>query len=182
LGFVGSFYRYEGLRFLLEATPSLLQVIPTAQVLLVGGGPDEPALRQLARPLGSSVILPGYLPHARLRAAYAAMDIFVCPRLRSRLTELVTPLKPLEAMSMARPVLASDVGGLAELLQPDVTGVLFRADDPEALLRETLRLARDRTLREKLGANARADVVARRSWGHVVPRYLPVYSAAQCPH
>jgi glycosyltransferase involved in cell wall biosynthesis len=92
-----------------------------------------------------------------------------------RLTELVTPLKPLEAMAAGLPVLASDVGGLAELIEHGATGLLFRADDQSAFLREAVNLAADPALCAKLGAGAREHVRAERTWDRVVSRYPTIY-------
>ena len=73
------------------------------------------------------MVFTGQIPHEQIKRYYSLLDVFVCPRKRMRLTELVTPLKPLEAMAMGKPVLGSDVGGLAELVKHDVTGMLFAA-------------------------------------------------------
>jgi len=177
-GFVGSFYRYEGLRFLLKAVPALGARMPKTQILLVGGGEEEPELRTLAARLGGAVIMPGRIPHEQIRQVYAAIDIVVCPRRRSRLTELVTPLKPLEAMSMGQLVLGSNVGGLTELIEPDVTGLLFEADQQESFVEQAVRAGTDRALRERLGTRARAELVQHRSWERIVPGYADVYAAA----
>jgi PEP-CTERM/exosortase A-associated glycosyltransferase len=174
-GFVGSFYHYEGLPFLLEAFPALKRQLPEARLLLVGSGEDEAALRAAAKGLGSAVIFAGQVPHERVRDFYSVVDVFVCPRRRMRLTELVTPLKPLEAMAMGRPVLASDVGGLAELIEDDVTGLLFRAESAQSLVAQAARLGRDAALQRRLGAGARTHVERDRSWGRIVSRYLDVY-------
>ncbi len=175
-GFVGSFYHYEGLRFLLESTPELVRRLPGARILLVGGGAEEAELRAVARQLGNTVVMPGVVPHGEIRKIYAAIDVFVCPRRRTRLTELVTPLKPLEAMSMARPVLGSNVGGLAELIRPDVTGLLFDADSQEAFVRQAVRAGEDEALRQRLGRMARAHLVQDRSWERIVAGYREIYA------
>jgi glycosyltransferase involved in cell wall biosynthesis len=94
-----------------------------------------------------------------------------------RLTELVTPLKPLEAMAMAKPVLASDVGGLSELIQHGSTGMLFRADDASSLIEQATHLASSWELRVSLGQAARAHVERERSWPRVVSRYLEIYGS-----
>jgi glycogen synthase len=171
-GFIGSFYHYEGLRFLVETFPALRARVPNAQLLLVGGGEDEEALRAAASP---GVVLTGRVPFARVSDYYPLIDVFVCPRRRMRLTELVTPLKPLEAMAAGIPVLASDVGGLAELIEHDTTGMLFRADDPLALLAQAERLAADPELRSRLGRNGREHVRAERSWERIVSAYVDIY-------
>ena len=177
LGFIGSFYHYEGLSFLLEGMAALRQRFPRARLLLVGGGGEDRALRAQAATLGDGVVFAGQVPYARVRDFYPLVDVFVCPRRRMRLTELVTPLKPLEAMAMGQPILASDVGGHAELIQHDVTGILFPAESRERFVAEAERLLGDAELRARLGAQARAAVVERRTWPQVVDRYLAVYDA-----
>lgn len=113
LGFIGSFYAYEGLPLLLEAMPRILQVRPEVRLLLIGGGPREADLKALAERLGlrREVIFVGRVSHDEVQKYYHQVDIFVYPRYSMRLTELVTPLKPLEAMAQGRLVVASDVGG-----------------------------------------------------------------------
>jgi PEP-CTERM/exosortase A-associated glycosyltransferase len=171
-GFIGSFYHYEGLRFLIEKFPAVQERVPSARVLLVGGGEDEAALRAAAV---DGVILAGQVPYNRVTDYYSLIDVFVCPRRRMRLTELVTPLKPLEAMAAGLPVLASDVGGLAELIEHGSTGLLFRAEDASAFVREAVSLASDPGLRARLGASAREHVRSERSWSRVVSQYPAIY-------
>ena len=177
LGFIGSFYSYEGLRFLLAAVPALRERVPDARLLLVGGGEEDAALRAAAVPLGDAVIFTGQVPFAEVRDFYSVTDVFVCPRRRMRLTELVTPLKPLEAMSMARPVVASDVGGLAELIEHDVTGLLVPAESREGLVDALARLARDGEARRRLGGRAREAMIRERSWPRIVQRYVDLYAS-----
>ncbi len=174
-GFIGSFYRYEGLRFLLRAFPAVRQALPRARLLLVGTGEEEGVLRAIAAGLGDTVIFAGQVPHDRVREFYSVIDVFVCPRRRMRLTELVTPLKPLEAMAMGRPLLASDVGGLAELIQHDVTGLLFHAESRASLVAEAVRIGKDSGLRSSLGERARRHVERERSWKQIVSGYLTLY-------
>lgn len=175
LGFIGSFYHYEGLRLLVEAVPALRQRLPGARVLLVGGGEEDAELRALAAATGDAVIFAGRVPYSEVKDYYSLIDIFVCPRRRMRLTDLVTPLKPLEAMAMGCPVLASDVGGQAELIQHDVTGLLFPADSRESLVAGAARLGADPVTRARLSLEARRFVIAERGWKQVVGRYLPLY-------
>ena len=174
-GFIGSFYRYEGLRFLVDTLPRLRERVPGARLLLVGSGEDTPALREATAASGGAIVLPGQVPHEEIGDYYSLIDVFVCPRKRMRLTELVTPLKPLEAMAMAKPVLASDVGGLSELIQHGSTGMLFRAGDTESLVEQAAHLGSSRELRASLGQAARAHVERERSWPRVVSRYVEIY-------
>ena len=177
IGFIGSFYAYEGLALLLRAMPRLLAAQPALRLLLAGGGPQEAALRALAAQLGleHAVVFAGRVPHAQVAAYYQLVDICVYPRLPMRLTELVTPLKPLEAMAQGRLVVASDVGGHRELVEHGKTGMLFRAGDAEALAQAVLHLLLAPASWPALRRQARAFVETERSWSASVGRYAPVY-------
>ena len=177
IGFVGSFYDYEGLDDLIAAVPHLHARQPDAKLLLVGGGPMTDALKaQVAQAgLEKSVIFTGRVPHDEVERYYALIDILAYPRKRSRLTDLVTPLKPLEAMAQQRIVAASDVGGHRELIVDGETGVLFRADDPEAMARALGDLLNDRDRWAALRAAGRTHVAARHDWAQNIRRYQDVY-------
>jgi PEP-CTERM/exosortase A-associated glycosyltransferase len=174
-GFIGSFYRYEGLRFLVEAFPAIRSQIPDAKLLLVGGGEEESLLSALAQSQGQGVIFTGRVPHQQVDDYYSLLDVFVCPRLRMRLTDLVTPLKPLESMAMAKAVLASDVGGHRELINDGRTGVLFEAGNADDLVKQCVRLAHDPALRSSLGEAGRTFVNTERSWAKLAERYVQIY-------
>src|SRR5690606_28617170 len=136
LGFVGSFYAYEGLDLLVQAFASLSAQRSDLMLLLVGGGPQEQALKAQVAQLGllDKVIFSGRVPHDEVSGHYALIDILAYPRRSMRLTELVTPLKPLEAMAQGKIFVASDVGGHKELIDDGRTGTLFKADDEAALV------------------------------------------------
>jgi len=135
LGFVGSFYRYEGLDLLVKAFAELCKTRDDLVLLLVGGGEMERELREQVErmSLQSKVVIPGRFPHEDIPRIYSLIDILVYPRYSMRLTELVTPLKPLEAMAMSKALVASDIGGHRELIQNESTGLLFRPGDVSAL-------------------------------------------------
>ena len=177
LGFIGSFYAYEGLDVLLQALPQILQRMPNVRVLLVGGGPQDIALKAQAQALGiqDKVVFTGRVPHAEVRSYYDLVDVLVYPRHSMRLTELVTPLKPLEAMAQGRLLAASDVGGHLELIQDGKTGTLFKADDPHDLAAKVLDLLSSQDRWPALRAHARTFVEAERNWPVSVARYRPVY-------
>lgn len=182
LAFIGSFYRYEGVDFLVQCLPRLRERVPGAQLLLVGSGEQEPIVRRAASLMGQSLIFAGPVPYARVSQFYALTDIFVCPRRRNRLTDLVTPLKPLEAMAMALPVLASDAGGLSELICHGQTGILFPAESQDALVEQAVALIREPELRKLLGSRARQWVLEERTWPRVVSRYMSLYAYLKRPH
>ena len=183
LGFIGSFYAYEGLPLLVAALPRILEQVPDARLLLVGGGPQEKEVHDLVRQLGVSrhVILTGRVPHGEITAYYQMVDVFVYPRLSMRLTDLVTPLKPLEAMAQEKLVVASDVGGHRELIQDGKNGVLFRAGDTAALAAAVIGLLQSPSRWEGLRQQGRTFIENERSWARSVGRYVQVYKDA-CSH
>ena len=177
VGFIGSFYAYEGLDVLLRAVPQLTARLPDLRVLLVGGGPQDEALRRLARELGiaDKVVFTGRVPHDQVQKYYDLLDVLVYPRLPMRLTDLVTPLKPLEAMAQGRVLAASDVGGHLELIVDGKTGVLFKAGDPAALADKLARLLEAQESWPALRAAGRQYVETERNWRVSVARYKNIY-------
>lgn len=180
LGFIGSFYGYEGIDVLLRAVPEIARAWPQVQVLLVGGGPAEESLKQLAGELGIAgrVILAGRVPHARVVQYYSLIDVLVYARHSIRLTETVTPLKPLEAMAMQRMFVASDVGGHREVTPAALSDRLFRAGDPQDLARVALRLLANREGWGRSLELGRRYVESERTWSRSVRNYDQVYSDA----
>jgi glycogen synthase len=179
IGFIGSFYDYEGLDDLIAAMPKLLARHEDARLLLVGGGPCEAALRAqaAASPAAEAIRFVGRVPHAEVERYYSLCDIMAYPRKRSRLTDLVTPLKPLEAMAQGKLVAASDVGGHRELIADGVTGTLFAPDDPAACAAALADLLDARSAWEHRRATARIYVETRHDWANNVQRYQDVYQS-----
>ncbi len=177
LGFIGSFYAYEGLGLLLKSLPQILSKVPNAKVLLVGGGPQQQELDDLVAEigLGDTVVFTGRVPHDVVKNYYHLVDIFVYPRLSMRLTELVTPLKPLEAMAQGKLVLASDVGGHKELIQDGYNGRLFKAGNIDSLAQAVVDLVEQKESWGTLKANGRSFVEQERTWRASVSRYAGIY-------
>ena len=177
IGFIGSFYDYEGIDDLIAAMPSLLARQPDARLLLVGGGPCETDLKQQAQasPAAAAILFTGRVPHDQVERYYALTDIMAYPRKKSRLTDLVTPLKPLEAMAQGKLVAASDVGGHRELISDGETGILFPAGDPQACADALADLLDDRGHWEAYRAAGRNHVEAQHDWARNVERYQDVY-------
>ena len=178
IGFIGSFYRYEGLDILLQAWAKVASDLPRACVLLIGAGETTASLREDATRLGvgSRTIFAGSVPHAEASRCYSVCDVLVYPRKSMRLTELVTPLKPLEAMAAGKAVIASDVGGLRELIRDRETGILFQAGDPDALAQALVEVAQSADLRSALGQGGRRSVCQEREWKDLVKADLDVYA------
>jgi PEP-CTERM/exosortase A-associated glycosyltransferase len=181
LGFIGSFYAYEGLDLLLQALPKILEQAPDVRVLLVGGGPQETPLKQQATNLGiaDKVVFTGRVPHSEVNRYYDLVDLLVYPRHSMRLTELVTPLKPLEAMAQGRLFVASDVGGHKELIRHNETGWLFKADDVNALTQSVLAALQAQTQWPAMRAAGRRFVETERNWKVSVARYVDLYAYAR---
>lgn len=177
IGFIGSFYDYEGIDIAIAAMPALVAAVPGIRLLLVGGGPMEAQLRTqaAASPAANHIHFVGRVPHEDVERYYSLIDVLVYPRKAMRLTELVTPLKSLEAMAQGRLVAASSVGGHRELIVDGETGTLFAPDDPTALAQAVAALLADRS-----GWAARRDIARRyvesdRNWSSNIRRYEPVY-------
>lgn len=180
LGFVGSFYAYEGLDLLLTTLPVMRARDPDIRLLLVGGGPQEANLKRQVDALGLAdcVIFTGRVPHAEVGRYYSLIDCLVYARHPMRLTELVTPLKPLEAMAQGRNFIASDIGGHRELIRHGDTGILFEAGSAPALAEAALDLLHDAGKQAALREAGRRFVESERTWQRSVARYRDVYAAA----
>lgn len=178
LGFIGSFYHYEGLSLLIQALSDIRNAVPNITILLVGGGPEEKTLKDLTDKLGLNNVVrfTGRVPHGEVQRYYDLIDFFVYPRRSIRLTELVTPLKPLEAMADRRIVIASNVGGHRELIRDEVTGYLFPPDDPLALGRRVIQVVRDAGSHARIRENARHFIETERTWAISASRYQQVYA------
>jgi PEP-CTERM/exosortase A-associated glycosyltransferase len=181
LGFLGSFYGYEGLDLALTALAQLKSSHPDLRLLLVGGGPQDAALKAQTAALGlqDQVIFTGRVPHAEVNRYYSLVDVLVYARHKMRLTDLVTPLKPLEAMAQGKLVLASDVGGHHELIRDGDNGFLFPAGDAKALAAAIERVLSARERWPQILQNGRHYVDHERNWRNSVSRYQQVYANAK---
>jgi PEP-CTERM/exosortase A-associated glycosyltransferase len=178
IGFIGSFYRYEGLDLLIDAVARLTASRSDLVLVLIGGGEMEMELKaQVQRlRLEEHVVIPGRLPHARIAQVYALMDVLAYPRYSTRLTELVTPLKPLEAMAMGKALVGSDIGGHRELIRHGHTGWLFPAGNVAALATALARLLDDHALRQTLGRQGAKWVRQQRPWDVTTAVYADIYA------
>ena len=179
LGFIGSFYAYEGLDLLLQAFPQIAAALPQARLLLVGGGLEDARLRAQAEALDPAlrerVFFTGRVPHDQVSRYYSLLDLALFPRHSLRLTETVTPLKPLEAMAMGTVCVASDVGGHRELIEDGQTGFLFRAGSAQALAQAVVAVAQRPDSMAAARVAGRAFVERERSWKASVARAAAVY-------
>lgn len=166
VGTVSSLVDYEGLDDLLRAIALLAPEYPSLRGLIVGDGASAPGLKALAADLGIAdrVSFPGRVPRDLAPLYHQALDVFVVPRKDLPVTRTVTPLKPVEALASGRPVIASDLPALREIVAEGTTGAFFRPGDPGSLAGMLGSLLDDRNRREKLGRAGRRYVLAERTW------------------
>ena len=179
VGYISTFSPYEGIPTLLEAAARLHAIGRRIRVLLVGDGKDEATIRDAGRRLGlfdeGALLMPGRVPHDQIARYYSLLDVFVVPRTANRVSQLVTPLKPYEAMAMEQAVVVSDLPALREIVTPGETGLTFRPDDADDLAEVLAALLDDPTLRGRLGRRAREWVAAERTWTANGRRYRELF-------
>ena len=181
LGFIGTFFPWEGVAWLVDAASALHSRGLHFKLLIVGDGPDADAVRVAIQNRAASnfVSYVGRVSHEEVVRYYSLMDVLVYPRRRLRITEAVTPLKPLEAMALGKAILASNVGGIRELIDSEKTGILFEPGDIEDFCRQSERLLKDPALRQKLGRQARTKACEEKDWTMIARLYEPAYAAAR---
>jgi glycosyltransferase involved in cell wall biosynthesis len=178
VGVVSSLVPHEGIGTLLQATAILrARGVPT-RALIVGDGPERAALQRQAADIGlaGAAVFTGRVPAAKVRQFHALLDIFVVPRTSDRVCQLVTPLKPVEAMASGLCVVTSQVKALTEIVKHEVTGAQTIPQDPVSLADCLERLLYSPDIRRKLGDNAREWVARDRTWAHNAARYRDAYA------
>lgn len=166
IGTVSSLVPYEGLDDLIAAFAILAPANPRLRLLVVGTGVSLPSLQEQARRsgFGHRIIFTGLVPRDLAAVYHQALDVFVLPRKNLDVTRSVTPLKPVEALASARPVVASALPALAEIVDDGRTGLLVPPEDPEALANSLASLLANPSLRRDMGASGREYVLASRTW------------------
>jgi PEP-CTERM/exosortase A-associated glycosyltransferase len=177
LGFIGSFYGYEGLELLVDAFAEISKRRNDVRLVFVGGGMREHALqaRAVSHGLMDRIRFVGRVSQKDVARYYSIIDVLVYPRVPVRVTELVTPLKPLEAMAQGRLLIASDVGGQRELIRDGQTGFLFPAGDIHRLVEKIEFVLGNRNLWGRIQTEARRFVETERTWKLSVAKYAGVY-------
>jgi glycosyltransferase involved in cell wall biosynthesis len=175
VGLVSSLVPHEGIGTLLEAVKILNDRGVRTRALIVGDGPERGALQRQAATLGLDAIFTGRVPMARVREFHAVLDVFVVPRTKDRVCQLVTPLKPVEAMASGLAVVVSAVSALGEIVKDKATGMQAPPQDAGALADCLQQLLGDPGLRKKLGDSAREWVAADRTWERNAQRYRDAY-------
>lgn len=167
IGYVGSFVDYEGLDDLIEACGALAREGYDFRLLLVGDGAAKKDMeRQIAKidALEGRAILTGRVPHEEVEDYYTLIDIAPFPRKPWQVCEMVSPLKPFEAMALEKAVVVSGTDALLEIVSDGETGLVFAKGDTGSLQAALARLIDDAVLRAQLGGKARAWIERERSW------------------
>ncbi|MFJ4167915.1 glycosyltransferase family 4 protein [Paenarthrobacter sp. NPDC089714] len=182
IGTVSSLVDYEGLDDLVTAFALLAPRLPKLKLVLVGDGVAAPALREQVRRLGLSArtIFTGRVSPDRARLYHLALDVFVVPRKDLAVTRSVTPLKPVEALACSRPVVASRLEALSEIVQDGFNGKLADPENPELLAAVLLELLEDERTRQVLGAAGRQEVLRTRTWASNADAYGRAYDDLVC--
>ena len=188
--YAGTFQPYEGLDLLIRAMAEIVKQRPAAHLVIVGGSAgfaggsgtvsaEEAALLSAVRESGvhAHVTFTGRIPHSEVKEMYALADVLCYPRRMTLTTALTTPLKPLEGMAMAKPVIVSDVGAMREVVSDGVTGLVFKAGDARDLAAKCISVLADVELQHRLGSAGRDWVVRERQWPLLVAKYSGIYSA-----
>ena len=178
VGVVSSLVPHEGIGTLLEATAILRTRRVPARALIVGDGPERAALQRQAEDIGlaEAAVFTGRVPAAKVRQFHALLDIFVVPRTSDRVCQLVTPLKPVEAMASGLCVVTSQVKALTEIVKHEVTGMQTVPQDPVSLADCLEHLLYSPDIRRKLGDNAREWAARDRTWAHNAALYRDAYA------
>ena len=178
-GYATNVRRLEGIQDVVKAWKEVTKILPDAVFLLIGNGKYMDVLKELVREkgVGDTFRLLGRVPHAEMRAYYSLLDVFVVPRIPEPVCHIVTPLKPLEAMAMGIPVVASDVSALREMVQDGETGVLFEAGNSDSLAATCIEVGKDARLRRELSLKARQWVEKEREWAVVTCLYSSIYES-----
>lgn len=178
LGYVGTLRKMEGLQNIIRLMPRILEKNPNVVLFVVGYGEYEPELKKMVRKyrLEKAVTFAGSIPSGMIDQYYSVMDVVLFPRLKLKVTEIVTPLKPLEAMAMGKCVLATGVGGLTEYCLDGINSIVVEPGDDEQMVRQIVELAANTDHRKNLEIEARKWVEENRNWSKVARIYEDLYN------
>jgi glycosyltransferase involved in cell wall biosynthesis len=172
--FAGYLYKLKGVEYLVKAIQMVTKEHKDVKLRIVGNGPDKPRLKKLAKTLKieDKVIFEGLVPHTQMPKYYQRCDIFCFPTLGEPFGKAI-----IEAMACAKPVIASNIGGPAEIIQNKKTGLLVPPAQPKILATRINELLDDKTKIKQMGANARKTVTEKYSWEKISETYHSMYKS-----
>jgi glycosyltransferase involved in cell wall biosynthesis len=180
VGYISSLVEYEGVDTLIDAVAELrARAGARVRLLVVGHGAEEEALRARATAAGldGAAIFTGQVPHVDVLRYYSLIDVFVVPRRPVTVCQLVTPLKPYEALSTGRTLVMSDVAALREIAEDSGAAELFTPLDPTSLADVVEALVKDPARRARMSAEGAAWVRSARTWALNAQAYVGVYES-----
>ena len=178
VGYIGSLRELEGVDTTANAVATLRNQGVDAKLFVLSSESGQSELLAHCERLGigEHAHVVGPVPHDQVAPFYELIDVFVVSRPDTRVTRLVTPLKPFEAMRSGRALVMSDLPALSEIIEDGKTGRLYPAGDVEALSTAIRELIEDESLRTKLGSAAAEWVSTERTWESVVVKIPPLYN------
>jgi len=167
--FLGKFQEWERLDILVKVFARIREKQDDVKLLLVGDGPERERIEQAIRKhnLTNDVIITGFVPFDETPKYYSVCDVFVMVRPNIPLTEINTPIKPIEAMAMEKVVISTDVGGMREIIEDGKTGFLV-SDSLDAIVDMIIEVLNNPLLQKEIGKNARMYVERERNWDVII--------------
>lgn len=182
--FVGRLDERKGLRYLLEALPLILDQQPVS-LHVVGKGILEEEIKLQCQSMGLNnyVQFLGFVSKEELADQYAGCDIFVLPAIiDSKGDTEGLGIVMIEALAHQKPVIASAVGGIVDVIQSGITGLLVPQKDPKALAQAILSLLNDPIKAQEMGQKGLADIQLRFCWSRIIPLWEHVFTRALNGH
>ena len=180
IGYIGSLRALEGVDLTAEAVAKLHGEGRNVRFFALTSPSGQDELRQRCREvgLGAHAVVEGPVPHEDVGPFYNLIDVFVVSRPETRVTQLVTPIKPFEAMLHGKTVVVSDLPALREIVQHGHTGAVFEPGNVDELARVLEELIDAPEQTKSLGENARSWILKERDWNNVVNILPVVYAKA----
>lgn len=181
VGYIGSLRSLEGVDLTAEAVAHLHRSGHDVRLFVLSSEPGQPQLTALCDRLDlrDTSVVAGPVPHDDVGPFYELIDLFVVSRPDKRVTRLVTPIKPFEAMLHGKTVVVSNLPALEEIVEDGVTGLVYNAEDAISLATVLERCIEEKAFADELGNAARQWVLEHRTWNRVVEALPKVYSKAQ---
>ncbi len=179
IGYIGSVVDYEGLEYLVKAVQILDdRGLKNIAVMIVGDGVVLSSIQEMTKECGVENIFNfvGRVKFEEVDEYYSLIDILVFPRKALPVCEMVSPIKPFEAMSLGKVTVGSNVAALAEIINHRKTGLLFAKENSEDLADKLSELIHDAELRDTLGKNAREWIKKHKDWDILTEQVSNIYS------
>ena len=181
VGYIGSLRSLEGVNLTANAVAKLRKNGINAKFFVLSSESGQADLREYCRELGidNDSYIVGPVPHGQVSHFYKLIDVFVVSRPDTRVTRLVTPLKPFEAMYHSRPLVMSDLPALAEIVENGENGILYPPGNLSGLVESISSILADKSYGDRLGKAAREWIISERTWPDVCTEYDLIYSQAE---